>query len=89
MVRIAIVKDVPDDIRTLRAHLDRYTAKYGIRFKLTCFANGDEIVENYKSGFDIIFMDVEMPFSMAWMPPEKSAEKTRRRSFPQNRQNLN
>ncbi len=38
----------------------RYTRQYGTEFEVTCFTDGDEILENYRPAFDIIFLDVEM-----------------------------
>ena len=62
MIRVAIVEDDPGYTRTLEEYLNRYAAEHGISFDLRCFSDGDEIAEGYRAGFDIIFMDVEMPF---------------------------
>ena len=38
----------------------RYTRQYGTPFEVTEFADGMEILEDYRPQFDIIFLDVEM-----------------------------
>ena len=62
MIRVAIVEDDPGYTRTLEEYLNRYAAEHGISFDLRCFSDGDEIAEGYRAGFDIIFMDVAVPF---------------------------
>ena len=62
MIRVAIVEDDPGYTRTLEEYLNRYAAEHGVSFDLRRFSDGDEIAEGYRAGFDIIFMDVEMPF---------------------------
>lgn len=62
MIRIAIAEDDPNDMQTLQDYLKRYAAEHGTVFETSCFSDGDEIVERYRAGFDLIFMDVDMPF---------------------------
>lgn len=62
MIRVAIVEDDAAYTQTLRDYLERYAAERDTAIETTCFSDGDEIVEGYRGGFDIIFMDVEMPF---------------------------
>ena len=58
MIKIAIVEDAVRD--QLTDYVRRYTRQYGTEFEVTCFTDGDEILENYRPAFDIIFLDVEM-----------------------------
>ena len=60
MIKIAIVEDEAAVRDQLTDYVRRYTRQYGTEFEVTCFADGDEILENYRPAFDIIFLDVEM-----------------------------
>lgn len=62
MIRVAIVEDDQNYIRQLRDYLNRYKAESGESIEVMAFTDGDEIVEGYRSRFDIILMDVEMRF---------------------------
>ena len=44
----------------LAGYVQRYTRQYGTPFEVTEFADGMEILEDYRPQFDIIFLDVEM-----------------------------
>lgn len=60
MYKIAIVDDeqkIQDEYRQLFA---RYSEEAGVEFKLTFFYDGLDLVSNYKAGYDIIFMDIDM-----------------------------
>lgn len=60
MTRIAIVEDEAAVREQLAGYVQRYTRQYGTPFEVTEFADGMEILEDYRSQFDIIFLDVEM-----------------------------
>ena len=62
MIRIAIVEDDITYSEQLKEYLRRYEADFSDTFDVTCYFDGDEIVEDYHSQFDIILMDVEMRF---------------------------
>lgn len=62
MIRIAIVEDEQMFIDTLREYLDRYTKETGTQMAVTVFRDGADIVEGYTAEFDLILMDIEMPF---------------------------
>ena len=61
MTRIAIVEDEAAVREQLAGYVQRYTRQYGTPFEVTEFADGMEILENYRPQFDIIFLDIEMP----------------------------
>ena len=61
MVRIAILEDDAGVREQLSEYLRRYTRQYGTEFDVSLFSDGDEILENYRSDWDIILLDVEMP----------------------------
>lgn len=62
MLRVAVVEDDDEYRRLLADYLDRYGREHGTHIERTDFSDGDEIVERYRSQFDLILMDVEMPF---------------------------
>ena len=61
MIRIAIVEDEPAVRDQLVDYLRRYERQFGKMFELTTFADGDEIVTDYRAVYDIILLDVQMP----------------------------
>ena len=74
MAQIAVVED--ND--TMRAQLCGFIAQYaqesGHQLDVTAFSDGAQLVEPYRPGFDIIFLDIEMP-TLGGMP---TAERIRR-----------
>ncbi|MDR1187554.1 MAG: LytTR family DNA-binding domain-containing protein [Bifidobacteriaceae bacterium] len=60
MIRVAVVEDDQDFARTLTAYLRRYADESHEEFKITVFADGEDIVADCRAGFDIILMDIEM-----------------------------
>lgn len=60
MIRIAMVEDEAAVREQLMGYVQRYTRQYGTPFEVTEFADGMEILEDYRPQFDIIFLDVEM-----------------------------
>ena len=74
-MHIAIVEDDPATRAQLAEYIQRYTRQYGTTFQVDTFADGDEIAENYRPVYDILFMDIEMKHldgmepaaSVSWM----------------------
>lgn len=62
MIQIAIVEDNDRYADILYQYIDRFMQEEQVEISLTRFMDGDEIVENYTGGFDIILMDIEMRF---------------------------
>ena len=62
MISIAIVEDEKMYAEQLEEYLHRYEKDNGELFDITVYSDGDQIVNKYKSQFDIILMDVEMKF---------------------------
>ena len=60
MIRIAIVEDEPAVRDQLVDYLRRYERQFGKMFELTTFADGDEIVSDYRAVYDIILLDIQM-----------------------------
>ena len=74
MIKIAIVEDDINYSSQLTEYLGRYEADFGESFDISTYFDGDAIVEDYHSQFDIILMDVEMRF----MDGMSAAEEIRR-----------
>ncbi len=62
MLEIAIVEDEENYRNTLCEYLKKYSLETGEEIHISTFADGDEIVENYKAKYHIILMDIEMQF---------------------------
>lgn len=61
MFRIAIVEDQEETRECLNRFTRQYAGEQGLQVEISLIADGSEIAEHYTPGFDIIFMDVEMP----------------------------
>lgn len=59
-MRIAIVEDNPDVRERLAGFVSRYAQENGLTLQVDTFADGAAIVP-YPGGYDILFMDIEMP----------------------------
>ena len=75
MLHIAIVEDDTGYVLQLQEYLNRYSRENGEPIETTVFSDGDEIVEGYRAQFDLILLDVEMPF----LDGMTAAEEIRRR----------
>ena len=75
MLHIAIVEDEEIYARLLEEFVHRYERDSFCQFKISHFRDGAEIAEDYRGGFDIILMDIQMKF----MDGMTAAEMIRRR----------
>lgn len=62
MIRIAIVEDDSESARQLQDYLRQYQRETGTAIEISFFSDGDEITEDYRPCFDLIFMDILMQF---------------------------
>lgn len=62
MIRIAIVEDDDNERNQLRRCIDRYAKEHGEEFSIVSFSDGLSFLDNYKPVYDIIFMDINMPY---------------------------
>ena len=60
MIRIALVEDEAEVRAQLQGYVQRHTRQYGIEFAVTEFADGMELLDDYRPVYDILFLDVEM-----------------------------
>lgn len=61
MYHIAIVEDEADFASQLQGFLEQYQKEQSVSFKISVFADGADIVENYQPVYDMILLDIEMP----------------------------
>lgn len=61
-IRIAIVEDDEVASATLSSYLQRYAKENSIQFKTQVYGNAISLLNSYKAEFDIIFMDIRMPY---------------------------
>ena len=57
MVRIAIVEDDRHDREALKKCLSRYEKENQVKFSLTEFQDGEDIVTDYTASYDLIILD--------------------------------
>lgn len=75
MIRIAVVEDDAADRQRLQEYLKQYERDRGEKFRITLFAAGEEIAEDYRADYDIILMDIELTFMSGLTAAEKIRER--------------
>ena len=55
-----IVEDEAEIREQLMGYVQRYTRQYGTAFEVKTFADGLEILEDYRPAYDLILLDIEM-----------------------------
>lgn len=61
-MKIAIVEDNKTHSDTLVDYIHKYADETKSVFKVSTFSDGLYFLDSYKSGFDIVFLDINMPF---------------------------
>lgn len=59
-ISIIIVEDEDDEYNTLLPMLSNYFSKKDREYKLVRFTNGNDLVNNYPKGADLILLDIEL-----------------------------
>ena len=62
MWRIAVVEDEISSQEKLKEFILIYGNENNCDFNVSCFKDGISFLNNYKSNYDIVFMDIEMPY---------------------------
>ena len=75
MLHIAIVEDEENYSRELEEYIHRYGVETSRQFKVTHFQDGEDIVESYSGGFDLLLMDIQMEFMDGMTAAEKIRER--------------
>ena len=74
MIRIAIVEDDRHDREALKKCLNRYEKENQMKFSVTEFQDGEDIVTDYTASYDLIILDIEMAFLNGMKAAEKIRE---------------
>ena len=61
MYHIAIVEDEKDFSSLLTDYLKQYETEKEIQCEITVFDHAELLLDDYKKGYDLILMDIEMP----------------------------
>ena len=61
MIRIAVVEDEEYYVNQLTGYLNEYQKTEKEELDITVYRDGDAVTAEYKSQFDIILMDIQMP----------------------------
>lgn len=62
MYRIAIVEDNPESKNKLRQYVNRYQSERDVVIQCVEYGDGLTFVSDYTAEYDVVFMDIEMPF---------------------------
>lgn len=62
MIHIAIVEDEATEREKLRELLNKHSQEKGESFKVSEFSDPTDFLTNYKAIYDLVFMDIQMPF---------------------------
>ena len=62
MIRIAIAEDEKEHADALAEHVQRYARETDTPVDITRFDNAVNMLENYKAAYDLIFLDIKMPY---------------------------
>ena len=60
MIRVAIVEAEAEVRELLIGYVQRYTQQYGTAVEVKTFADGVEILEDYRPAYDLFLLDIEM-----------------------------
>ena len=75
MYHIAIVEDEVAFATQLQEYLKQYQKEEDVRFKISVFGDGEEILNDYEPIYDIILLDIEMPKVNGMQAAEQIREK--------------
>ena len=73
-MKIAVVEDQQETRECLCQFIRQYTEEQGMQAEVVPFEDGAVLAKGYKLGFDILFMDVEMPGLDGFATAEKIRE---------------
>lgn len=75
MIKTAIVEDDIKNQQELTAYLHQYEKSREEAFEIHCFTNGLAFIDSYTADYDLIFMDIEMPYMNGMEAAKKMREK--------------
>lgn len=62
MIHVLIAEDDPHCFQQLEQFIGDYSRETGRAFHITHYDNGEDLVERYRPEFDLLLLDVDMPF---------------------------
>lgn len=62
MIRVAIVEDSKESAEHLKQAIARYGKENDIDFTVSCFYSGIDFISDYAAVYDLVFMDIDMPY---------------------------
>ena len=60
-MKLAIVEDRQEHVDRLQSFIEKYREEHNEQFQIFIFSDGLKFLDAYKRGFDIVFMDINMP----------------------------
>ena len=75
MLHIAIVEDEERYAAELEEFIRRYGEETSRQISVTHYQDGEDLVEDYRGGFDILLMDIQMKFMDGMTAAEKIRER--------------
>jgi DNA-binding LytR/AlgR family response regulator len=60
-MRVALVDDNDNDRKRLADYLQQFQQEQGVRLQITSYSSSLDFLEEYKGGYDVILLDIEMP----------------------------
>lgn len=61
-MKLAIVEDRREHVERLQNFIEKYREEYNEQFQVQIFSDGLKFLDAYRRGFDIVFMDINMPY---------------------------
>lgn len=61
LINVAIVDDDGQCAQELQELLEKYGEEHGETFHVSMFSNGVNFISDYTAGYDLIFMEIDMP----------------------------
>lgn len=62
MLKIAVVENEKSDSDILINYVKRYGKERGVAFDAVCFSDAVSFLDGYRPVYDIVFMDIDMPY---------------------------
>ena len=71
VMNIALIEDEEEHARILKSNLEKYGKLHDIHFETKWFSDAMDFLSSYKKQFDIVFMDIELPYLNGMSAAEK------------------
>lgn len=62
MIRVALVEDSDSDAATVQGYFARYESEKGLAVSVTRYKNAVSFLEPYSPDYDLVIMDIQMPY---------------------------